>query len=89
MTRRRSSAWRHRRGRELKATTTGDLLLDAEHEVDLPRLDFPEPVMSFAVTPKAKGDEEKVGTSLRRLAEEDPRSSSAATRRPVSSSSRA
>jgi elongation factor G len=57
---------------KLKETTTGDLLLDAEHEVDVPKLDFPEPVMSFAVTPKAKGDEEKVGTSLRRLAEEDP-----------------
>jgi elongation factor G len=57
---------------KLKETTTGDLLLDAEHEVDVPKLDFPEPVMSFAVTPKAKGDEEKVGSSLRRLAEEDP-----------------
>jgi len=57
---------------KLKETTTGDLLLDAEHKVEVPKLDFPEPVMSFAVTPKAKGDEEKVGTSLRRLAEEDP-----------------
>jgi elongation factor G len=57
---------------KLKETTTGDLLLDAEHDVEVPKLDFPEPVMSFAVTPKAKGDEEKVGTSLRRLAEEDP-----------------
>src|SRR6266487_2793833 len=57
---------------KLKETTTGDLLLDAEHDVEPPSLDFPEPVMSFAVTPNAKGDEEKVGTSLRRLAEEDP-----------------
>ncbi len=57
---------------KLKETTTGDLLLDAEREFELPRLDFPEPVMSFAVTPKAKGDEEKVASSLRRLAEEDP-----------------
>jgi elongation factor G len=57
---------------KLKETTTGDLLLDREHDVEAPKLDFPEPVMSFAVTPKAKGDEEKVGTSLRRLAEEDP-----------------
>src|SRR5213082_1406044 len=57
---------------KLKETTTGDLLLDSEHQVELPKLDFPEPVMSFAVTPKAKGDEEKVGTSLRRLSEEDP-----------------
>ena len=57
---------------KLKETTTGDLLLDSEHQVELPKLDFPEPVMSFAVTPKAKGDEEKVASSLRRLAEEDP-----------------
>src|SRR5438128_8029732 len=57
---------------KLKETTTGDLLLDAEREIEIPKLDFPEPVMSFAVTPKAKGDEEKVGSSLRRLAEEDP-----------------
>jgi elongation factor G len=57
---------------KLKETTTGDLLLDAERDLEPPSLDFPEPVMSFAVTPKAKGDEEKVATSLRRLAEEDP-----------------
>jgi elongation factor G len=57
---------------KLKETTTGDLLLDAEREVETPDLELPEPVMSFAVTPKAKGDEEKVGTALRRLAEEDP-----------------
>src|SRR3954463_617716 len=58
---------------KLKETTTGDLLLDAERELELPSLDFPEPVMSFAVTPKAKGDEEKVASSLRRLAEGDPK----------------
>src|SRR5215212_4318305 len=57
---------------KLNETTTGDLLLDAEREIEPPELDFPEPVMSFAVTPKAKGDEEKVASSLRRLAEEDP-----------------
>src|SRR5438067_473808 len=57
---------------KLKDTTTGDLLLDHERDIEVPELDFPEPVMSFAITPKAKGDEEKVGTSLRRLAEEDP-----------------
>ncbi len=57
---------------KLKETTTGDLLLDAEREVETPEIGFPEPVMSFAVTPKAKGDEEKVGSALRRLAEEDP-----------------
>jgi elongation factor G len=57
---------------KLKETQTGDLLMGAERDVELPRLEFPEPVMSFAVTPKAKGDEEKVASSLRRLSEEDP-----------------
>jgi elongation factor G len=57
---------------KLKEVQTGDLLLDAEHQIEPPRIGFPEPVMSFAVTPKAKGDEEKAATSLRRLSEEDP-----------------
>jgi elongation factor G len=57
---------------KLKDVMTGDLLLDSDREVELPSLDFPEPVMSFAITPKAKGDEEKVATSLRRLSDEDP-----------------
>ena len=57
---------------KLKDTQTGDLLLDAERDVELPRIGFPEPVMSFAVSPKAKGDEEKMANGLRRLAEEDP-----------------
>ena len=45
---------------KLKETQTGDLLLDTERDVDLPQIGFPEPVMSFAVSPKAKGDEEKM-----------------------------
>jgi elongation factor G len=57
---------------KLKDTQTGDLLLDQERDVELPDLRLPEPVMSFAITPKAKGDEEKMATSLRRLNEEDP-----------------
>ena len=57
---------------KLKDVMTGDVLLDSDQKIDLPSLDFPEPVMSFAITPKAKGDEEKVATSLRRLSEEDP-----------------
>jgi elongation factor G len=57
---------------KLKDVMTGDLLLDTDQQIELPSLDFPEPVMSFAITPKAKGDEEKVATSLRRLSEEDP-----------------
>jgi elongation factor G len=57
---------------KLKDVQTGDLLADSEHEVDAPKLVFPEPVMSFAVTPKTKGDEDKVAQALRRLHEEDP-----------------
>jgi elongation factor G len=57
---------------KLKETMTGDLLLDKEVAVEAPRFDFPEPVMSFAITPKTKGEEEKMGQALRRLTEEDP-----------------
>jgi elongation factor G len=57
---------------KLKDVGTGDLLLDSDRPVELPNLGLPEPVMSFAVTPKAKGDEEKMGSGLRRLREEDP-----------------
>ncbi len=57
---------------KLKDVQTGDVLADSEREVDLPRLAFPEPVMSFAVTPKTKGDDDKVAQALRRLHEEDP-----------------
>ena len=57
---------------KLKDVLTGDLLLDAEKDVEPPKIVFPEPVMSFAIEPKAKGDEEKLGTALRRLSEEDP-----------------
>jgi elongation factor G len=57
---------------KLKDVQTGDLLADNERELEPPRLDFSEPVMSFAVTPKTKGDEDKVAQALRRLHEEDP-----------------
>ena len=57
---------------KLKEVQTGDLLLDREVEAEVPEIGFPEPVMSFAVTPRAKGDEEKVASAIRRLAEEDP-----------------
>ena len=56
---------------KLKDAQTGDLLVDKEVAIEVPDFGFPEPVMSFAITPKAKGDEEKVATSIRRLAEED------------------
>ena len=57
---------------KLKDVVTGDVLVDHEVPVEPPHIDFPAPVMSFAVTPKAKGDEEKMATGLRRLSEEDP-----------------
>jgi elongation factor G len=57
---------------KLKDVQTGDLLLEKDDGSEAPPLEFPQPVMSFAVTPKAKGDEEKMATALRRLAEEDP-----------------
>jgi elongation factor G len=57
---------------KLKDVQTGDVLVDAHHDLEAPPLDLPEPVMSFAVTPKSKGDEEKMATALRRLGEEDP-----------------
>ncbi len=56
---------------KLKEAQTGDLLVDKDVAIEVPDFGFPEPVMSFAITPKTKGDEEKVATSIRRLAEED------------------
>ncbi len=56
---------------KLKEAQTGDLLVDKEVAIEVPNFGFPEPVMSFAITPKSKGDEEKVATAIRRLAEED------------------
>ncbi len=55
-----------------KDIQTGDVLTDREIATELPAIDFPEPVMSFAITPRSKGEEEKVATAIRRLAEEDP-----------------
>jgi elongation factor G len=57
---------------KLKDVQTGDVLVDAEHDLEPPPIGFPEPVMSFAVTAKTKGDEDKVAQALRRLSEEDP-----------------
>jgi elongation factor G len=56
----------------LKNTTTGDTLCDPSHPVVLERMEFPEPVIEVAVEPKTKGDQEKMGTALHRLAQEDP-----------------
>ena len=57
---------------KLKETGTGDVLADVDSPVAIEPLAFPAPVVSFAIEPKHKGDEEKVHTSLRRLQEEDP-----------------
>jgi elongation factor G len=56
----------------LKNTTTGDTLCDQAAPVVLERMEFPEPVISIAVEPKTKSDQEKMGTALARLATEDP-----------------
>ena len=55
-----------------KSTTTGDTICDEQHPVILESMEFPEPVISVAVEPKTKADQEKMGTALQRLAEEDP-----------------
>ncbi|NIZ92401.1 elongation factor G [Kineococcus rubinsiae] len=56
----------------LKDTTTGDTLCDPAQQVVLESMTFPEPVISVAIEPKTKGDQEKLGTAIQRLAEEDP-----------------
>jgi len=56
----------------LKQTTTGDTLAGAEAPIVLESMTFPEPVISVAIEPKTKGDQEKLGTAIQRLAEEDP-----------------
>jgi elongation factor G len=56
----------------LKNSTTGDTLCDPSSAVVLERMEFPDPVISIAVEPKTKGDQEKMGTALARLATEDP-----------------
>jgi elongation factor G len=56
----------------LKDVTTGDTLCDLENKIILERMEFPEPVISVAVEPKTKGDQEKMGLALSKLAQEDP-----------------
>jgi elongation factor G len=56
----------------LKDVTTGDTLSDPDHPIILERMVFPEPVISQAVEPKTKADQEKMGVALNRLAQEDP-----------------
>jgi elongation factor G len=56
----------------LKDVTTGDTLCDVNKSITLERMEFPEPVISVAVEPKTKSDQEKMGIALGRLAQEDP-----------------
>jgi len=56
----------------MKDVTTGDTLCDLEKQIILERMDFPEPVISVAVEPKTKQDQEKMGIALGKLAQEDP-----------------
>jgi elongation factor G len=57
---------------KLKETRAGDWIVPKAHDVAMPQIKLPNPVMAFAIEPKSKGDEEKVSTALRRLQEEDP-----------------
>lgn len=57
---------------KLKATMTGNTLAEEKAPIQFEPIRFPEPVLSFAIVPKAKGDEEKISTALARLTEEDP-----------------
>jgi elongation factor G len=57
---------------KLKETLTGDLLADKGVTIQLPAIKFPEPVISYAIEPKSRGDEEKISSSMHRLQEEDP-----------------
>jgi elongation factor G len=56
----------------LKNTTTGDTLCDPNHPIVLERMEFPEPVISVAIEPKSKADQDKLGDALNRLSDEDP-----------------
>ena len=56
----------------LKDTTTGDTLCDPTNQVVLESMTYPEPVISVAIEPKTKGDQEKLGVAIQKLAEEDP-----------------
>ncbi|MDO5699836.1 MAG: elongation factor G, partial [Dermatophilus congolensis] len=56
----------------LKETTTGDTLSDPQDQIVLESMTFPEPVISVAIEPKTKGDQEKLSTAIQKLAQEDP-----------------
>ncbi len=57
---------------KLKESQTGDTLADKGSAIIYPKFEFPEPVISFAIEPKSRGDEEKISQAMQRLSEEDP-----------------
>ena len=67
----------------LKQTTTGDTLSAEQNPIVLESMTFPEPVISVAVEPKSKADQDKLGAGLARLAEETRPSACIPTTRPV------
>ena len=57
---------------KLKDTKTNDTIADKAAGITFPKISFPEPVLSYAIEPKSRGDEDKIGTAMHRLEEEDP-----------------
>jgi elongation factor G len=57
---------------KLKDTLTGDTIGDEANQMTFPPLEFPDPLLSYAIEPKSRGDEDKISTSMHRLEEEDP-----------------
>ncbi len=57
---------------KLKKTNTGDTLCDKEHPVEFKRIEYPEPIMKLTISPKSKGDEDKLSISINRIVEEEP-----------------
>jgi elongation factor G len=57
---------------KLKDTKTNDTIADKAGGITFPKIPFPEPVLSYAIEPKSRGDEDKIGTAMHRLEEEDP-----------------
>ncbi|MDD3032207.1 MAG: elongation factor G [Atribacterota bacterium] len=57
---------------KLKKTNTGDTLCDKEHPIEFTKVGYPEPIMKLAITPKSKGDEDKLSIAINRIVEEEP-----------------
>ncbi|MBN2395145.1 MAG: elongation factor G [Candidatus Atribacteria bacterium] len=57
---------------KLKKTNTGDTLCDKENPLEFMRIEYPEPIMKFAISPKSKGDEDKLSIAINRILEEEP-----------------